>query len=593
MTGKVCAGVGIAVAVAVVSIPAAGASAPTATCDGIPATIVGTNGDDTLNGTPGPDVIVGLGGNDVVHGGGGDDVICGGAGDDVLIAGNGGDAVDGGAGFDIVFGEAGDDALHGGAGEDVVAFLGAPSGELVSLASGSATGGDDRDTLSGFEDVWGSHESDLLIGDDRNNGFVGYGGDDHFVGRGGDNDGVSYDATGGVVANLTGGTARHYEDPAHTISPGFDHLKGIESLIGSPFDDVLTGNDVRNGLDGEGGDDQIFGRGGEDIITPGAGDDDVSGGSGDYDWITYDRSPKAVDVNLARGAATIGPRERDKLDGVEVAVGSRYDDSLTGDEADNVLMGLGGDDAIDGGGGSDTVGYTYGSGPGGGFARTTGPVRVDLAAHTGRDLADPHQRRGDSLTHVENVLGSLGSDVIAGDRGPNLLVGDHGKDTLRGRGGDDALDGSEGSDRIFGGAGTGDFGYYIFGSKVRADLQSGTAREGGDLDRLGGIEILAGSPQSDLLRGSARNDFIIGQQGGDKLRGRAGDDVLTGETLAGPDDSIDHLNGGPGRDSCLAPKRRRCESRRLPADLRAQVRQARIQASLESRLKKGAHRRNF
>jgi Ca2+-binding RTX toxin-like protein len=218
---------------------------------------------------------------------------------------------------------------------------------------------------------------------------------------------------------------------------------------------------------------------------------------------------------------------------------------------------------------------------------------VDLAAHTGFDRGDPRQSRGDSITHVENALGSVRGDSIFGDGDENLLIGDRGDDTLRGRGGDDALDGSEGSDRIFGGAGTGDFTYYIFGSKVRADLQTGTAREGRDLDRLSGTEILAGSPQPDLLLGSTRDDFIIGQEGSDRIRGRAGDDVLTGETLLGADDSIDHLDGGRGRDSCLARERRRCESKALPADLRAKVRQARIQAILAGRLKKGAHRRNF
>ncbi|MGE5199524.1 MAG: hypothetical protein ACM3H9_07770 [Rhodospirillaceae bacterium] len=593
MTRRVCAGVGVAIAVAVVSIPAAGASRAGAACDGTPATIVGTNGNDTLNGTPGPDVIASLGGDDLVRGAGGNDVICGGGGDDVLLAGGGADRVNGGPGFDIVFGEAGDDALHGGAGEDVVAFLGAPSGEVVSLASGRAAGGDGRDTLSGFEDVWGSNDGDRLIGDGRDNGFVGYGGDDTFIGGGGANDGVSYDATGGVVANLTGGTARHYEDPAHTISPGFDHLSGIESLIGSPFEDVLTGSDVRNGLDGGAGGDQIFGRGGQDIITGGPGNDQISGGSGDYDWVNYARANSAVHANLASGVATLSRGERDRLDGIEVLVGSRYRDTLVGDEADNTFIGLGGDDRMDGRGGSDTVAYTEGSAPGTGFTRRTGPVRVDLAAHTGFDRGDPRQSRGDSLDHVENVLGSVRGDTIFGDDGANLLIGDFGNDTLRGRGGDDALDGSEGSDRIFGGGGTGDFAYYIFGSKVHADLQKGLAREGRDLDRLSGTEILAGSPQSDLLLGSSRNDFIIGQQGGDRIRGRAGNDVLNGETLHGPDDSIDHSNGGPGRDSCLAPKRRRCESKRLPADLRAKVRQARIQASLASRLKKGAHRRNF
>lgn len=53
-----------------------------ATCFGQTPTIVGTEGDDTLNGTAGDDVIVGLGGNDVIRGLEGNDTICAGAGDD-------------------------------------------------------------------------------------------------------------------------------------------------------------------------------------------------------------------------------------------------------------------------------------------------------------------------------------------------------------------------------------------------------------------------------------------------------------------------------------------------------------------------------
>jgi hypothetical protein len=61
------------------------------TCNGLPSTIVGTDGDDVLIGTPGDDVIVGLGGNDTILGRGGRDVICGGEGDDFINGGPGND----------------------------------------------------------------------------------------------------------------------------------------------------------------------------------------------------------------------------------------------------------------------------------------------------------------------------------------------------------------------------------------------------------------------------------------------------------------------------------------------------------------------
>jgi hypothetical protein len=82
-----------------------------ATCDGVPATIVGTPGDDVLRGTSGADVFRGRGGDDVVQAGLGDDVVCGGGGSDELLGGDGGDRL---------FGQAGDDTLKGGDGKDLL-----------------------------------------------------------------------------------------------------------------------------------------------------------------------------------------------------------------------------------------------------------------------------------------------------------------------------------------------------------------------------------------------------------------------------------------------------------------------------------------
>jgi Ca2+-binding RTX toxin-like protein len=58
--------------------------ADTVTCDGMTATIVGTDSGETITGTAGADVIAALGGNDTVSGLGGDDRICGGGGDDTI-----------------------------------------------------------------------------------------------------------------------------------------------------------------------------------------------------------------------------------------------------------------------------------------------------------------------------------------------------------------------------------------------------------------------------------------------------------------------------------------------------------------------------
>jgi Ca2+-binding RTX toxin-like protein len=88
------------------------------------ATIVGTDGNDTLSGTPGPDVIVGLGGGDSLEGRDGNDVICGGDGNDKLIGGRGKDHLLGEKGNDRLAGGKGGDVCKGGKGNDKVSECG-------------------------------------------------------------------------------------------------------------------------------------------------------------------------------------------------------------------------------------------------------------------------------------------------------------------------------------------------------------------------------------------------------------------------------------------------------------------------------------
>ncbi|MDH4168931.1 MAG: hypothetical protein OEW42_05005, partial [Acidimicrobiia bacterium] len=87
-------------------------------CNGVPATIVGSNGPDLIMGTAGVDSIVSLGGADQITGQAGDDSICSGAGNDTVNGGDGNDYVDAGADNDTVFGVGGSDQLLGGPGND-------------------------------------------------------------------------------------------------------------------------------------------------------------------------------------------------------------------------------------------------------------------------------------------------------------------------------------------------------------------------------------------------------------------------------------------------------------------------------------------
>lgn len=107
--------------------PEPAAAAAAATCKGKQATLVGTNGSDTIRGTgkrdviaalKGKDKVSGLAGNDLVCAGAGKDKVNGGAGNDKLLGQKGNDTLKGGKGKDTLKGGAGKDTLKGGPGKD-------------------------------------------------------------------------------------------------------------------------------------------------------------------------------------------------------------------------------------------------------------------------------------------------------------------------------------------------------------------------------------------------------------------------------------------------------------------------------------------
>jgi len=136
------------------------------TCEGLPATLTGTEGNDNLLGTAGDDVIVSLGGNDLVDGAGGNDIICGGDGDDILIGGTGNDRLFGDAGNDDLRGQDGDDVLSGGPGHDALRGdagndqLNGDAGDDVMVG---AEGSDQCDGVSGVDSADSSCETRMNL----------------------------------------------------------------------------------------------------------------------------------------------------------------------------------------------------------------------------------------------------------------------------------------------------------------------------------------------------------------------------------------------------------------------------------------------
>ena len=169
-----------------------------AECQGVPATIVGTAGDDVIQGTSGDDVIVGLGGNDTIRGRQGDDLICGDEGADLILGGHGDDEIHGGAGADDLRGSKGEDRVFGGDGTDTL--RGGRTRDWLDGGAGAdvLVGGERNDTLSGGtgadelngndgnDHLSGDQGADTLYGNDGDDDLFGGSGDDLLVGQAGD-----------------------------------------------------------------------------------------------------------------------------------------------------------------------------------------------------------------------------------------------------------------------------------------------------------------------------------------------------------------------------------------------------------------------
>ncbi|HZN90602.1 MAG TPA: Ig-like domain-containing protein [Thermoleophilaceae bacterium] len=126
-----------------------GGGGPTASCGGLPATIVGTAGAEVILGTRQRDVIAALGGNDTVRGGRGRDVICGSSGRDRIGGGGGNDRIGGGSGGDRLAGNGGNDRVSGNGGNDTESGGGGRDALSGNAGRDRLSGGPGGDRLNG------------------------------------------------------------------------------------------------------------------------------------------------------------------------------------------------------------------------------------------------------------------------------------------------------------------------------------------------------------------------------------------------------------------------------------------------------------
>ena len=613
---------------------------------------------DVITGNAADNALWGQDGNDTLAGGDGNDWLDGGDGNDNLAGGTGNDGLSGGAGNDIING--GDGADRATYSNDYGSIAPTGLGVTVNLVTGTATDNwGNADTLVSIENVdgsryadvitgnagdnnlWGGEGADTLAGGDGNDWLDGGDGNDSLQGGTG-NDGFSGGAGNDIINGGDGADRATYSNDYGSIAPSglgvtvnlvtgtatdnwgnVDTLVSIENVDGSRYADVITGDasdnnlyggdgsdklaggDGNDWLDGSNGNDILQGGAGIDQLSGGAGDDILDGGDGadtanysnDYGLGSATPTGAGVTVDLAAGIAIDNWGNIDTLIGIERVQGSRYADSLGGDDANNnlyggagndTLIGAGGNDWLDGGEGTDSLRGDAGDdqlsgGAGndvinGGDGRDTAsygsdygsiaPTGAGVKVNLGTGTATDNWGNTDFLVSIENVSGSRYGDTISGNAADNSLWGQDGNDTLSAGAGNDWLDGGTGDDSLQGGAGNdglsggegkdtldggdgidiaeywNDYGMLApTGAGVKVDLAAGTATDNwGYADKLAGIENVSGSRYGDTITGDAAGNALYGRDGNDLLSGGDGNDQLAGGA------GNDVLDGGNGRD---------------------------------------------
>lgn len=441
-------------------------------------------------------------------------------GDDALAGGSAADTLDGGAG---------DDLLVGGADNDSYAFdADDPLGtdRLVEAANGG------RDTLNfaatttvgvqidlsqaeqfvhqnlnlnlaepaAFENIRGTQQADVLIGNPGANRLEGLAGDDTLDGGLG-NDVLLFDTDSHLGSDTlldAGGTDTLNFAPTTTqgvtIDLGSDDVQVVnaqltltlaagnpfESAVGGSLADTLRGNASSNVLIGHGGNDLLIGLAGKDALQGGSGDDTMNGGAGD-------------DTYRFRGDQAQG--------------------------ADQVVENPGeGVDWLD-------------------FAGTTGTgITVDLSSTGVQAVSTLLTLQLSSGEAVENVVGTAQADVIAGNSQTNILEGLAGDDQLTGAGGRDVLLGGSGADTLAGG----DEEDLLIGSTAeglaRGSLAavgrewSGVRNQDARRARLSAALLIPGTTVAD----DGVDDSLAGDAGRDWFFGKLGEvaDLTADETVS-------------------------------------------------------------
>lgn len=241
-------------------------------------------------------------------------------------------------GYNLIVMKAGQHRMDGTNGRDLI--VGTPGDDVIDAKGGDdiVCAGEGEDTVkggSGNDYIDGGGDNDKLYGDEGNDLIHGRGGSDEI--HGGDGDDMLF---GDILDDkLYGGD-------------------GDDLLVGGHGTDVLDGGPGNDYLRGDTGNDAFIGGAGQDVASfitampPGQGK--VVGGPDKINGVKVDftnECAEAGDIGLGKarhdGCAN-GDGGNEPLDGVEIVVGSPYDDVFVSDAGKTRFIGGYGSDTCDG-----------------------------------------------------------------------------------------------------------------------------------------------------------------------------------------------------------------------------------------------------
>lgn len=421
-------------------------------------------------------------------------------------------------------------------------------GVLWSLGGSAIVG----NILKGADTIVGSATNDFVLAGLGNDTITGGDGVDWVLfGQDGRTAGITVDLTAGDASDGLGtvsSRAAAGKDDAGEV----DVLSGFEIIWATTFADVLIGDAHGN------------------HFTPDAGDDQIDGGAGE-DIADYRRSNVAptsgLDVTFTGGQSAVvkdGHGGTDTLAGIEILLGSRLSDQVTGAAGRQWIIGYDGEDRFDGGAGGDV--FQGGAGNDTFIVDDRGDVFIEDVGQ-GVDLilttATCVIYKGEEVERLEalnpagkaaiNLFGNEFANTLVGNAGANVLSGGGGRDILRGGRGSDTYGIDNAGDAVVEGKG---------GAKDRDVVLASVSfalKKGVQVEQLQTADLklktaiaLTGNEFANALFGDAGANKLDGKLGNDTLIGGKGRDTFIFSTKPNQKSNLDFVRDFSTRDDRIA-----------------------------------------